>query len=141
MTARIELSLFSSYSDGECWRCEETYEIVAFAAFTDGDQWTCPSCADREFPGMQQIIKGLDAVHEATMLDVFTRPISGADARSITWGLRAVADLIDDVMADRVKVKLGVHIQEGVLDHEKDQYIGVMLNREIVRPTDKETTR
>lgn len=140
MTARIELSLFNSYADGECYRCEETYEIVAFAAFTDGDQWTCPSCADREFPGMQQIIKGLDAVHEATVRDVFTRPITGADARAITWGLRHMADLIDDVMTGRVKVKRGIHIQEGLLDHEKGQFIGVQLDRLLTR-ADKETVK
>ncbi|MBB6343779.1 hypothetical protein FHU36_000288 [Nonomuraea muscovyensis] len=129
--ARVELTLFSGPADAECSRCRDMYEIKAFAVFVDGDQWTCPPCADREARGIEQIIKGLDLVHEALLLDVFTRPITGADARAITWAIRALADLVDDVMADRVEVRLGVHIQEGVIPEEKGEYIGVLINHEI----------
>jgi hypothetical protein len=127
---RVELTLFSGPADGECWRCHETYEIHAVAAFTDGDQWTCPDCADRLARGYGQIIKGLDLVHQALLLDVFTRPITSADAHAITWAIRQMAKLVDDVMTDKVKVRVGVEVQQGYLD-EEGQYIGVLINHDI----------
>ncbi|WP_336208226.1 hypothetical protein [Nonomuraea sp. LPB2021202275-12-8] len=130
---RVELTLFNGPADGECSTCRETYEIRAYAAFVDGDQWTCPRCADRHARGLQQIIKGLDLVHEALLLDVFTRPTTGTDARAITWAIRRLADLVDDVMADRVKVSLRVHIQEGITPDEEGQYIGVLINHDVTQ--------
>lgn len=133
MTARIELGLFDTFSDAECWRCEQVFEINAFAVFTAGDQWTCPSCADREFEGIGQIVKGLDAVFEATMLDVFTRPIIRAEADTITWALRKMAGLIDDVMDDKVKVGLVVKVVEGIVPSEEGQPIGISIDRRMTR--------
>lgn len=128
---RVDLALFSGYADGECWRCGNTYEIVAFAPFVDADQWTCPACAEREFAGMEQIIKGLDLIHETVLWDVLSRPVTRTDVAVITASLRELADMIDKIMDDQVKVKLAIHIQDGVLEHEKGQPIGVLISRDV----------
>jgi len=132
----IELFMWDSYGDGECSYCREMYEITAFAAYDD-TAGVCPACAERLSPGMQDIIRGLDAVHEGVVWDVFTRPITAADAHTITRALRHLADRIDDVMADRVQVRLCTRVEEGFPPNEAGVPIGVSISRQIVHTTTK----
>ncbi|MFI6299565.1 hypothetical protein ACIBEJ_48780 [Nonomuraea sp. NPDC050790] len=132
MSAPTELTLFSGGADGECHRCREVYEIKAFAAFHD-DCWTCPTCAGALSPGMDEIIHGLDRVYDAVTLDLLTRKVLIKDLGSVTWALRKLADLIDDIAADRAVLHLSVKVVDGIAPHEDGQPIGISIDREITR--------
>lgn len=136
----IELGLFHSEADGECHRCRNIYEINAYAAFVD-DEWTCPDCAGLYSPGLDSVIRGLDVVYDAATLDMFTRPVTYAELNTVTRGLRRLADLIDDIAANRTKLRLTVKAVEGLAPDEEGHLIGVSIDREIVTPTDKETAK
>lgn len=133
----IELTLFNGNADAQCWRCQDYYDIEGIAAFYD-DGWTCPTCAGILSPGMEQIIRGLDQVHDAITLDLFTRRVLIKDLESVTWALRKLADLVDDIAADKAQLRLAVKVVEGLAPGEEGQPIGVSIDRQII--TAKEAT-
>ncbi|MGW4411181.1 hypothetical protein ACWEJ6_44620 [Nonomuraea sp. NPDC004702] len=133
----MELGLFHGDADGECHRCHQVYEIRAYAAFHD-DQWTCPDCADAISPGFSDIIRGLDLVFNGITLDLFTRRVLLKDLDSVTWSLRKLADLVDDIAADKAQLHLTVKVVEGFAPDEQGQPIGVSIDRTI--ETAKEPT-
>lgn len=131
MDIPIELGFFHSEADGECHRCHNMFEISAHAAFHDGD-WTCPDCADAISPGFGDIIRGLDRVYDGITCDLFARMVLVKDLDAVTHALRRLADLVDDIRADRTRLRISVKAVEGAFE-EEGQLIGVSIDRMITR--------
>ncbi|MEV6159401.1 hypothetical protein AB0L53_54625 [Nonomuraea sp. NPDC052129] len=135
----VELGLFHSEADAVCHRCGNMYEIAAYAAFVDGD-WTCPDCAGFYSPGIDDIIRGLDLVFNGITCDMFTRMVLVKDLDTVTHALRRLAELVDDIRANRTQLRISVKAVEGAFE-EEGHLIGVSIDREIVTPRDKEIAK
>ncbi|MFI7707619.1 hypothetical protein [Nonomuraea sp. NPDC049480] len=123
----IHFTLLPFLIDGECPRCGEYFTYKAVALSDDGTE-VCATCADKLLPGASQIVKGLDLIQEAMLFDVFTRPAAGRQTLPISKVLRAMADRIDDVMLDKVKLQICVEVVDGIWPHETGQHIGVGID-------------
>ncbi|MER7363596.1 hypothetical protein [Nonomuraea wenchangensis] len=130
MDIPMELGLFHGEADGECHRCRNVFEISAYAAFYD-NQWTCPDCANAISPGFGDVIRGLDRVFDGITCDMFSRMVLVKDLETVTRALRRLAELVDDIRANRTKLLLSVKAVEGSFG-EEGQLIGVSIDRMIV---------
>lgn len=136
----IEFAIFHESTDGLCWRCEESYDIHLVGAFDD-DAWTCPNCLDLDQPGMGEVIRGLDQVWNGVSLDMAARPTPNADYGTVTAALRNLADIIDGIADNSIKLQICVQLVDGFLPGEKGDPVGVMVERRIIKPTAKQTVK